>query len=240
MERIVVVSTDNSPGYYFYSPYIKKAWNHLGWKVCVMITHDTDEKLIAGDYVIRMPDFPGVHTATQSQAGRLYAANHLPKDAYLMVSDMDMIPLSNYWNPSANLITIYGHDLTDYTEYPMCYIGMLASKWRDVMALTGNTLSDFLRDVGDWLVRYSDDWTKMWGYDQALITKKLEPLKSTIQFIDRGRDISWPYANGRIDRATGFRIIDQPWVDAHCYNSNSIDLNHIIEFKELFQTVYGK
>ena len=31
--RTVVVSTTNNPDYYFYLPYVEKAWNNYGWNV---------------------------------------------------------------------------------------------------------------------------------------------------------------------------------------------------------------
>ena len=43
MNRYVVVSTTNNPDYYFYAPYIERAWNKIGWNICVMITNDVNE-----------------------------------------------------------------------------------------------------------------------------------------------------------------------------------------------------
>jgi hypothetical protein len=238
MNRIVVVSTNNNPNYYFYAPYVKKAWNSLGWKVCVMITHDVDPSQIDGDYIITIPNIEGIRLETQAQAGRLYAANHLPADSYLMTSDMDLIPLSDYWNPEANRISVYGFDLTDYTTYPMAYIGMSCAKWKSVMRLTGDTISDFIRDAQDTKVAYSSDWEKWWSFDQDLITKRLHVFKTGIQFINRGRASGSVYATGRIDRGTGMQPVSEPWIDAHCDNSDPRNPEKLERFLKIFNQVY--
>jgi hypothetical protein len=239
MKRIVVVSTTNNPNYYFYSPYVKKAWNRLGWETCVMITNDVDPTVIEADHLIIIPNLEGIRLETQAQAGRLYAANHLPEDAYLMTSDMDMIPLSNYWNPKAEEISVYGFDLTDFTTYPMAYIGMPSKLWKSVMRLTGDTSHDFIRDADEVQTAYSDNWEQWWQFDQVLITKRLEIFKSQINFINRGRANGSPYALGRIDRGNSMKLISEPWIDAHCENSNPTDPAKLERFLHIFNRVYS-
>lgn len=129
MEKVIVVSTNNNPDYYYYSPYIKKAWNSYGWKVCTMVTDDVPLSEIHSDYTIVVPSIEGLRQETIAQASRLYAANHFSGDYYLMVSDMDLLPLSDYWHPDLTKITSYGHNLTDFTFIPMGYIGMPLDKW---------------------------------------------------------------------------------------------------------------
>ena len=105
VQKIVVVSTNNNPDYYFYAPYIEKAWNTLGWQVAVMITADVDPldlKVNNKDtLIIRLPDMT-LRKETIAQGGRLYAANYLSKDALIMTSDMDMLPLSDYCKPGVD------------------------------------------------------------------------------------------------------------------------------------------
>src|SRR5437016_1734000 len=106
MKKIVVVSSNNNPDYLFFAPYIEKAWNALGWQVAFMVTKDVDVKPgivdimdSANNYILQLPEVEGLRQETIAQAGRLYAANYLPKDALIMTSDIDLLPLQNYWKP---------------------------------------------------------------------------------------------------------------------------------------------
>ena len=238
MNKIIVVSTNNNPNYYFYAPYVKRAWNQLGWEVAVILTHDVDPNKIAGDYLIQLPEIEGIRLETLAQAGRLYAANHLPEDSLIMTSDMDLIPLSDYWKPEEASITVYGYDLTDYTSYPMGYIAMPSNKWKETLHLTGDTVSDFVRDAKLIGSPYSADWETWWTFDQTLITQRLESYKSQITFINRGRGQDSPYAYGRIDRGNGMQLIPKPWIDAHCDNGNIQGTEKLQKFLDLFNQVY--
>lgn len=240
MEKIVIVSSNNNPDYYFYSPYIKKAWNKYGWKVCTMLTDDVPQEHIYSDYKIVFPKMEGIRQETIAQASRLYAANHFNGDYYLMISDMDLLPLSDYWKPELDKITSYGHDLTDYSFYPMGYIGMPVNKWKEVMKLTGDTLADFERDA-KWLgTPYKADWETWWNYDWDLLTKRLTPYKSEIVNILRGRQPGSCYAVGRVDRGLGMVIPEGQLIDAHCDNINVKHEDKLPRFLNLFNSIYGE
>lgn len=238
MEKIVVVSTNNNPDYYFYSPYIKKAWNHWGWKVAVMFTEDTPIEKLEGDYLIQLPKIEELRSETIAQAGRLYAANHLPLSALIMTSDMDLLPLSDYWKPEYDKITVFGHDLTDYTYFPMGYTAMTGFKWRDIFGLTYNTKEDLLRGAHETGLPFKEDWEQWWNHDWKLLTMKLKDKEVT--HIKRGRRTDSPFAFGRIDRGDSMKIIPEPWVDAHCENFNVQHPDKKGRFLEIFEKVYGK
>lgn len=241
MEKIVVVSTNNNPDYYFYSPYIRKAWNKLGWKLAVMVTHDVDITNIDADYTIQLPNIPELRDATVAQAGRLYAANYFDNEPrLLMTSDMDLLPLSDYWTPDLNAITVYGHDLTDYSYYPMGYVAMSTLKWKQKLNLTGDTKADMLRDANETQIAFSPEWEKWWNFDWDLLTKRLKPTANEITFITRGRRKDAGFAFGRIDRGDSMKIIEKPWIDAHCENHNVQHPDKLNRFLEIFESVYGK
>jgi hypothetical protein len=164
MEKIVVVSSNNNPDYFFYAKYQKHAWNKFGWKLCIMTTPDVNE-ILPCDYQIILPNID-IRTETLAQAGRLYAANQLPADAIIMTCDMDLIPLSDYWHPDPNEITVYGHDLTWYSYFPMGYVAMTGAKWKEKFHLTGDTHMDMLRDIKNYSSMVeSNDWNEWWNYD---------------------------------------------------------------------------
>lgn len=244
LRRIVVVSTNNNPDYYHYAKYIERAWNALGWDLCVMITHDVDplnlELNNKNTIIVKLPEIPGLRIETVAQASRLYAANFLSLDALIMTSDMDLLPLMDYWNPSAGEITVYGHDLTDFSYYPMGYIAMTGHKWREVMNLNYNTPENMLRDANETKIALSDKWEEWWNFDWDLITKRLQPFKNQIKFLNRGRRKDAGFAFGRIDRGDSMKIIEKPWVDAHCENSNVRHPDKLSRFLEIFEEAYGK
>lgn len=242
MKRYVVVSTNNNPDYMFYAPYIEKAWNTLGWDLCVMVTSDVnhaDLKLSNPETkVFTLPDIEGLRKESIAQAGRLYAANYFREEVLLMTSDIDLLPLSNYWNPHPDNITVYGHDLTDYTYFPMGYTAMRQSKWRDFMVLGGDPKREIAQDAERYKhLTASDNWENWWNWDWQMLTDRLK--KYSITHIHRGRQPNG-FAYGRIDRGNSMAHVEGELIDAHCENNNVMHPIKLNRFLEIFESKYGK
>jgi hypothetical protein len=239
MEKVVVLSTNNNPDYYMYLPYQLKAWHNYGWKVCVIATHDVTANLEA-DYLIYMPPIEGTRSETVAQSSRLYAANFLPEYALIMTCDMDLIPLSDYWHPDPSGITVYGHDLTDYSFYPMGYVAMTGKRWKECMNLSGDTLDQLVKDIDEIGLAKSDQWENWWNHDWTLLTKRLSRFKDQITFINRGRRLTGTFAYGRVDRGDSMQIPpNETLIDAHCENFNTQDPEKLNKFRSLFNSIYG-
>lgn len=243
-KKYVVVSTNNNPDYYVYAKYMEKAWLKYGWNLCVMITADVNSIELCltnpDSIVIRLPDFPELREATIAQAGRLYAANYLPLDALIMTSDMDLLPLCDYWHPHNEHITVFGHDLTDYTYYPMGYVAMTGQEWKEKMRLTYDTKADMLRDAKEFPICLSDDWATWWNYDWTLLTARLKPFENEILFVKRGRGHSG-FAYGRVDRGDSCQVpTGETLIDAHLENHNTMHPEKFDKFLKLFEPLYGK
>lgn len=250
MKKYVVVSTTNNPDYYFYLPYIQKAWAKYGWGLVVIITQDLelssltykDENII----FIRIPDMPNVRRETIAQAGRLYAANYFKHDEHdvlLMTSDMDLLPLKDYWKPDPNNITVYGHDLTWYSFYPMGYCAMTVANWKKHLELFGDTDAEFFRDAKITNLPFAPDWESWWNHDWQLLTQRLTPYKQNITFINRGQiDIAGAtLAKGRVDRYNWRATMNQPdWIDAHCHNNNVLHPDKQNDFFDVYNKIYGE
>lgn len=243
--RYVVVSTNNNPDYFFYAPFQEKAWNSLGWKLCVMVTHDVDVKDLKlvndSTVIVRLPKIEGLRDATIAQASRLYASNYLPLSSLIMTCDMDLVPLADYWNPNENEITVYGHDLTWFSFYPMGYIAMSGHNWKKYMSCTYNMANDIERDAKEIEIAYSEDWEQWWNHDWTLVTKRLKPFADKITFINRGQiDIAGAtLARGRVDRHNFIATQNQPnLIDAHCENNNVQHPVKLEPFLELFNKFY--
>lgn len=255
-QRYVVVSTNNNPDYMFYAKYMEHAWNKLGWGLCIMVTPDVHH----GDLnlpsffqpsnkpptiIITLPEIKDLRKESIAQAGRLYAANYFDHDdTLLMTSDMDLLPLTDYWNPDHDKVTVYGHDLTWRSYYPMGYIAMKASEWRHFMKLTFNTEHDMTEDAMVYKhLTTSDNWESWWNWDWTMITDRMKPSAKDITFIDRGQiDIAGAtLAKGRVDRYNWKVTMEQPdWIDAHCHNNNVMHPDKLNDFLTVFEKVYGK
>ena len=212
--RTVVLSCDKNPDYVFYVPIVCWAWNKLGWK-----THT----------ITNVPTlYPNKVTAFQ--CARLYqcTSDDLKDDDMLMTSDADMIPLSDYWNPDPDIITTYGHDLTDFKHIPICYIAMTKLNWKKVMDIKELPMNHYLdRDL---FLYNTDEWTK----DQEIITDKLN--KHEFKNIQRGVDKSTGYPIGRVDRSTGCKIVN-PLIDFHAPRHG---WKHLDKIKEVLTLAFGE
>lgn len=259
MKRYVVISTNANPDYYEYLPYQEKAWKALGWDLIVMVTPDVNsldfEVNEKSTLIVQLPRVDEIRTQTLAQMGRLYAAHyiHAPHkedgDPLLMTCDMDLIPLSDYWNPDPDKITVFGHDLTDHTYYPMGYIAMRASQWIDKMQITPDIRADILRDCERTIIKgeraaYSENWEVWWNTDWRLLTDRLMPFKKEITFIDRGRRTVQPhkgvFAFGRVDRGDSMQVPAENLIDMHCENHNVKHPEKWARFLSIYESVHGK
>lgn len=259
MKRYVVISTNNNEDYFNYIPYQEQAWKNLGWDLIIMVTPDFNpinfETRLPSTLIFQLPKINEIRTQTLAQMGRLYAAHYIyaphkeDGDPLLMTCDMDLIPLSDYWKPDPNKITVYGHDLTDYSYYPMGYVAMKASQWIRTMQITSDPRTDILRDCGrtyvkDQLAAYSDDWESWWQVDWRLLTDRLTPFKDEIVFIDRGRRSVQPnkgvFAKGRVDRGDSMQVPNEPLIDMHCENNNVKHPDKWARFLSVYESGHGK
>jgi hypothetical protein len=161
---------------------------------------------------------PGILEATIAQVVRLYGAESVNDGDMVMLGDIDLIPLGNHWKPSADVMTVYNHDLTGFTEIPMCFVAGPKEEWVKLMSLTGSTLDDLHRDFAKYPNAKSDDFYKRWGCDQQVLTAKIQAYQklNTVIYINRGPSDLHGYARGRVDRAPGGWRLDLPeLIDAH-------------------------
>lgn len=226
MKKHIILSVNANPDYLYFVPICCWAWQQFGWEPVLFFNGDLPDDLgmlVTGPGAFNfhvVKDVPGYRSDTITQVSRLYAGCAYRRGAYLMTGDIDMIPLSDYWHPANGKPTVWGHDLTGYTHYPICYIGMSSEYWVDVMSLRqeGEINKDYneliKRDL-DTLPQAKDpDFYKYWFSDQDLITKRLKPFKPTI--INRGQ---YPngYARGRVDRGA-WTLDHKEFIDAHLHH----------------------
>ena len=234
MSKYVILSVNDDPEYLFYLPLTCWSWRKIGWNP-VLFYHRRNEsdslteveELVAKYSSVEthfLKSVPGYRSETITQMSRLYGT--CVKDGFLMTIDADMLALSDYWKHEIDddSITVYGHDLTGSTHYPICYIAMSSANWANVMNISGKDYNAFMeRDLKTLPQGLSKDFNHWWYIDQDLITNRLQGKQITI--INRGQ-YSNGYAKGRVDRGTWNTDLEQ-FVDCHMH-------------RDLFKAFYTK
>jgi hypothetical protein len=155
-----------------------------------------------------------------------------------MTSDIDMLPLSDYWYVNESIVTTWGHDLTNYGHYPICYIGMTAKKWKEVMNLTGDLVADMKSDLDLFNQSKSDKFEEWWQVDQDIITERLNAVSP--HKILRGIAPNTHYPLGRIDRGAWEQTLQQEQrIDAHLLRNPWEEVN-FTKTLDLIQSIFPK
>lgn len=252
MKKYIVLSVNDNVDYLYFTPLTCWAWRKFGWEPIVFFYGDTNKnpthnllQLGVSKGMLLLSDLYFIHfieeyrSDTITQISRLYGSVAL--DGYVMTGDIDMIPLADYWKPNINNITVYGHDLTGFGHFPICYIGAPTGKWDKFMHIVDDDIKMYFDDVEGYIKRDLDtlpqakdpDFYKYWFSDQDLITERLKQYGTDkIDFINRGQG-AHGYARGRVDRGSGGWVLDQPeLIDAHLEQQtwqNSVKVQRLYE-----------
>jgi len=229
MKKYIVLSVNDNVDYLFFTPLTCWAWRQFGWEPIVFYK-DSDKEIFALENIVwnaagnpithLLTDQECYRSDTITQVSRLYGACSIlsfQNDSYLMTADIDMIPLSDYWKPDFSKTTVYGHDLTGFGHFPICYIGANYHDWFKFMKLDSQDYNAQIKRDLDTIPQAKDpDFYKYWFSDQDLITARLKEYGTgKIDFINRGQG-THGYARGRVDRGSGGWVLDQPeLIDAH-------------------------
>lgn len=268
MKRYIVLSVNDNPDYLFHVPLVCWAWRYFGWEPILFYSgpyiretpHRFGELFNLIENEIGDPEeeqlfyklnVTGFGSDTIAQVSRLYAAclafngDIDGAGAFLMTSDIDMLPLSDYWKPDENKLTVYGRDLTDY-HYPICYIGAPVKIWIQVMTITGewgydsrNYNAMIKRDLDSLPQAKSNDKTKRWVTDQDLITERINNSSYIPERIDRGTDKRTGYPIGRIDRSH-WTLDHKQYIDAHLFHDVHRNEESFKKTLQMLHTVWPK
>lgn len=205
--KTVILSTNDHKNYLGYLPYTQAAWNHFGWNTLTFYIGNQSIESSKQNKIINLNSISGYRDETVLQVSRLFGSNFT--EGLIMTGDVDMIPLSNYWQPDKNSWTVYGEDLTDYKHYPMCYISAPDYLWKKV--IHEKSVKDLLDKYTQSKSETFDEW---WYVDQDIITERLRPLNP--KTVNRGNSFSG-IAKGRIDRIAWNQTkeLQEVKIDAH-------------------------
>lgn len=259
MKKYIVLSVNDNVDYLYFTPLTCWAWRKLGWEPIVFYQRFEQEpsrhiksKLAQLEELISVtPSNSEIHKSikkiqyhfpyrhdTITQISRLYSGCVLDPSYYAMTGDIDMIPLFDYWKPVATQVTVWGHDLTGFGHFPICYIGMSVENWRQVMKLNTCDYNQLIKRDLDTLPQAKDpDFYKYWFCDQDLITQRLKAYGTEkIEFINRGQ-YSNGYAKGRVDRGA-WTLEHEQFIDAHLFQQTHHSDEKIRKTMELLETVW--
>jgi hypothetical protein len=223
MKKTTILSTDDNENYISYLPYIQQAWNTLGWDTLTFYLGSKNIPSTKKNQIIKINPITGYRDCTVVQVSRLLAYKYI-QEGIIMTSDVDMMPLSNYWNPQYDQITCYGYDLTHFQQIPMCYIAANSNNWKSL--IQSDSIESLLDQTS---FGKSNNFNEWWFTDQLIITNKILEYTQKPVFINRGFSTN-NLAKGRIDRVAWdlTKNEDSLKIDAHMprpfdYNS-CIDL----------------
>lgn len=205
--RTVILSTDQNPNYLNYLPYVQQAWNKLGWNTVTYVLGQPKAFVYNGNnLMIGCDNNTNYKDATYVQCIRLLGHRHVA-EGIVMTSDIDMMPMSNYWNPESGW-TVYGRDLCDNHHHPICYIAADKSEWEKLFP--EDSIQELLSSKPNAL---SDDFQQWWFVDQELANERIKSYHS----VPRGVN-ELDMAVGRVDRSKWGETLHMNqgnYIDAH-------------------------
>lgn len=247
MKKYIILSVNDDPKYLFWVPLTCWAWRQFGWEPVLFYFNgrgqmdswglNSMESLVFSFQKAWLTSpIQDYQPETITQVSRLYGA--CVANGYLMTGDIDMIPLSDYWKPDENKLTVYGRDLTDY-HYPICYIGAPSWIWAEVMNIKSIVIDDLIkRDLDTLPQAKSSDKVKRWVCDQDLITERINNSSFVPERIDRGTYKNG-YPVGRVDRSA-WTLNHDVLIDAHLPHDVLTDDQSFKNVLGLLHTVWPK
>ena len=176
----VVFSTNGHRDYEFFAPLAAHAWRVFGWEPLIGTLGLTD--LVAAtlrEHNVRCAPIEPVlalecHAITAVQTCRLYLAAAQPDNTYVMTSDVDMLPLSDFW-PKDGKNRITGWDITGYpkeaAQVPICYVQATGAVWKEMMRPAADC--DWLEATVAGVGEIPGGVKGRWDADQELLTARV-------------------------------------------------------------------
>lgn len=225
----VVMSLNSHKDYSLISPIVTRVWTSMNYGVLIIATPDVSRFTLntlkdAGASILQLPSNITTKTismASISQVARLYAACISKEDnpywvtakhtipEYMLLSDIDMIPVSKRHFSTINTSRIFmggrwdqGLSKTgDFINIPMCYVGMTKERFATVLDLPEN--GGLVSTLSHWAKTYKKP--VRWGYDQYWLTISLRKIHGWMRADDKLRkyvDLQPQYSKkNRLERA---------------------------------------
>lgn len=225
-----VLSVTDDPIYSFLLPIAVYSWNKLGVDCIIMYPRleregrEADARMgIVFDWVAKNNTVYPIKVksddrkATYSQVSRLFACaiRSLGEEEMLITADCDMAVFGDYLlQGNSDRINIYGHDLVDEGQFPMCYISANVKMWRKLMCVGENDYyADLVREFLE--PKYCEHFRgNYWALDQETVYNRISEAGIPIYGYSRANHPT-RFATRRADRDGWPDAFDHNLVDAH-------------------------
>lgn len=196
-----IISSTYDSKYIYFLPIVTYCWNKLGVEIICFMPQVKEESdrikltlinrtmtIVIGDKKevphIVMFNAPTHKEATYAQNLRLYAAAlDLPKDEWLITSDVDMAVFKEptylvagnikFGDKSHENVTIVGEDLVPKGQYPICYCCASVEAWRDFMKINGRSYQKCIDDMLGY-IEMEHMRGNLWCRDQETLYNNLQ------------------------------------------------------------------
>jgi len=249
--KYAIVATDNNPSYYFYAPIVSYFWNKLGYRTFIFTINDIPDfvKQTARDvggyfwkldknYLEKLnPEFKKLPAGNMAAFSRLLAGMILDSGDYLLMSDIDMIPLDKEFfdytfpNNKDMDLEICGEDATTggygTTRFTMCYIGGRLESWVNLFSNYGKIGSPihYLKRVYEAIPNILDNQPFYHSLDELLVTELIltsgmnssfcaRPMVKNLGYTGQPHGVPGILPERRIDRS--YWEYQEKAIDAHC------------------------
>ncbi len=248
-----ILSTTYDNQYLFFLPITTWAWNKLGIDVVCFIPDDCGDVVrqrrrrvmrnyfqSQGNNRFAVYNCPKDKEATYAQCSRLYGAA-LPlfqDDEVLITGDIDMAVFNRgYFNQfNDGYVHVAGADLVPENQYPICFIGMPAKIWREVMNIPlGVSAQEKLDDLLG-AIECEHFRGNLWSKDQETIFNALKKSDELV-FEHLRAAPGTQFATRRADRDGWPEAIPPGIIDAHMKRPGYTEDN-FKSILDLFQTMY--
>ena len=182
----VIASTNANPNYYLFIPKQIKFWDHFNIKFIAIFVGESIPPVLQeySQNIILYNRNLNLNSSFVAQHVRIYypALLNVSKDAFVMITDMDMLPMNDpYYKTGLENFTkddfiYYRHiDLTqiDSPQIYMCYNAGHPDTWSSIFGI--NTIEDIEQRIA---LTFDDAYTGVpgevgWFSDQLILYKKL-------------------------------------------------------------------
>jgi hypothetical protein len=176
----ILTATDATPLYADFIPMFIRAWSLVAPEadICILYVAESLPASLApyATFIRVVPPIAGMHTAFQAQCLRLLTPREITRDEGVLITDMDMIPLSRSYyvdtiRPAPTDAFVVYRDVCLPAEISMCYNAAHPATWTSVFgsAPTETLLREWYGGTGYDGVHGG----RGWNTDQLILVREL-------------------------------------------------------------------
>jgi len=181
-----VLACDDNPFYYEFYPIVKEYWNRIKIKTILILVAEKIPNFLETyrEDIILFKPVLGIPAGFQAQVIRLLYPCLFDHDEGIIISDMDILPLSNsFFHPKVNeqRFVVLRNVIEDQKQYPICYCCAIPPVWRLIFKIKNE--DDIRSRIKEW---FPDEWTASspysigWATDQLKLYSYLQNWKDIL------------------------------------------------------------